>query len=200
MRKAIIGAGGFAREVLSYIQETEHLGYQILMFVDEEYYNGQDDILPLSKFDPKKYEVVIAIGNPKDRFDMVQKLPKNTKYFTYIHPTAQILNNNIQIGEGSIICPGVIMTTNIKLGKHSHLNLLTTIGHDCEIDSYFTTAPGVKISGNCKIYSIIYVGTNASIREKLSIHSLVTIGMNAAVVKDINEPGIYVGIPAKKLN
>jgi sugar O-acyltransferase (sialic acid O-acetyltransferase NeuD family) len=130
----------------------------------------------------------------------VNRLPKDTKYFTHIHPSVQILGEDIQIGEGSIICAGTIITTNVTLGKHAHLNLQTTIGHDCEIGAYFTTAPGAKISGNCKIYDCVYVGTNASIKQKLSIHSLSTIGSNAAVVKHIEESGIYVGIPAKKIN
>ena len=89
--------------------------------------------------------------------------------------------------------------TNVKIGKHAHLNLLTTIGHDCEIGDYFTTAPGSKISGNCKIYDCVYVGTNASIKQKLSIESFTTIGSGAAVVKDIEEPGVYAGVPAKKI-
>ena len=194
MEKALIGAGGFAREIMV------HIGQQLPCFVDDKYYDGSENIFKLSEFDPSKYEVLIAIGNPRDRFDMVQKLPKNTKYFTFIHPSSIILGNDISIGEGSIICAGCILTTNIKLGKHTHLNLHTTIGHDCEIGDYFTTAPGVKVSGNCKIYDAVYIGTNASVKEKISIHSLSTIGMNAGVVKDINEPGVYVGIPAKKIN
>jgi UDP-3-O-[3-hydroxymyristoyl] glucosamine N-acyltransferase len=43
------------------------------------------------------------------------------------------------------------------------------------------------------------MGNNSSIREKLSIHSLSTIGMNSAVVKHIEEPGTYVGVPTKKI-
>lgn len=195
MIKAIIGAGGFAREVRSYIGHPE-----MFMFVDDEYYTQNDNfIFPISTFNPEAYQVIIAIGDPMDRFDMVQKLPKNTKYWTYIHPTAQIYSPLENIGKGSIICPGVIITNNVNIGDHTHLNLLTTIGHDCEIGNYFTAAPGAKISGNCKIYSGVYVGTNASILEKLSIHSSVTIGLNAGVVKNIEESGTYVGVPAKKL-
>ena len=198
MKKAIIGAGGFGREVywsLSLMERTN-----TIFFVDDKYYDGSDDlILPISKFNPEEYEVVVAIGDPKDRFDIVQRLPKTTKFFTHIHPSVQILDPNIQIGEGSIICAGTIITTNVKIGKHAHLNLQTTIGHDCEIGDYFTTAPGAKISGNCKIYDCVYIGTNASIKEKISIHSLTTIGLNAGVTKHIEESGIYVGTPAKKI-
>jgi UDP-3-O-[3-hydroxymyristoyl] glucosamine N-acyltransferase len=59
--------------------------------------------------------------------------------------------------------------------------------------------PGAIVSGNVKIYDCVYMGTNSAIKEKLLIHSLSTIGMNSCVVKHIEEPGIYVGVPAKKL-
>jgi len=198
MKKGIIGAGGFGKEVYWSLSLMERINTKF--FVDDKYWDGVDDlILPLSKFNPNEYEVVVAIGNPRDRYDMVQKLPKETKYFTHIHPSAQILGDDVEIGEGSIVCAGTIITTNVKIGKHTHLNLQTTIGHDCEIGDYFTTAPGVKISGNCKIYDLVYIGTNASIREKLSVHSLVTIGSNAAVINNIEESGTYVGVPSKKI-
>jgi sugar O-acyltransferase (sialic acid O-acetyltransferase NeuD family) len=198
MKKGIIGAGGFAKEVYWSLPLNERADTKF--FVDDKYFNGDDDsILPLSKFNPNEYEVVVAIGNPKDRYDIVQRLPKETKYFTHIHPSVQILGDDVEIGEGSIICVGTIITTNVKLGKHTHLNLQTTIGHDCVIGNYFTTAPGVKISGNCKIYDLVYIGTNSSIKEKISIHSLVTIGLNSGVVKHIEGPGVYVGTPAVKI-
>ena len=193
MKKALIGAGGFAREIKAHINDST-----MKCFVDDVYWKENNEyIFPLSKFDPNEYEVLVAIGDPRDRFDMIQRLPKNTKYFTFIHPSSILLGNDISIGEGSIICAGCILTTNVKLGNHTHLNLQTTIGHDCEIGDYFTTAPGVKISGNCRIYDCVYIGTNASVKEKISIHSLATIGMNAGVVKNITEPGIYVGTPSK---
>ena len=195
MKKALIGAGGFAREIKTHMKD-----YTMKCFVDDQFWKENNEyIYPLSEFDPNEYEVLVAIGDSRDRFDMVQKLPKETKYFTYIHPSAQILGYDVQIGKGSIVCAGSILTTNIKIGEHAHLNLHTTIGHDCEIGDYFTTAPGAKISGNCKIYDCVYIGTNASIKQKISIHSLSTVGMNAAVVKNIEEPGVYVGAPAKRI-
>ena len=195
MEKALIGAGGFAREIKAHMGDNT-----IKCFIDDAYWvENNENIYPLSQFNPNEYEVLVAIGDPRDRFDMIQRLPKETQYFTHIHPSVQILDPNIEIEEGSIICAGCILTTNIKIGKHAHLNLQTTIGHDCEIGDYFTTAPGAKISGNCKIYDCVYVGTNASIKQKISIHSLSTIGLNAGVVKNIEEPGVYAGTPAKKI-
>jgi len=195
MEKVLIGSGGFAREIKA------HMGdFSIKCFVDNEYWiENNENIFPLSKFNPNIYEVIIAIGNPKDRFNMVQKLPKNTKYFTFIHPTVQILGDDINIGEGSIICAGCILTTNTKIGKHTHLNLLTTIGHDCEIGDYFTTAPGTKISGNCNIGDRVYFGTNSCTKEKTNICDDVIIGLNSGVVKNINLEGTYIGTPCIKI-
>lgn len=198
MKKGIIGAGGFGREVYYSLDLNEQIN--TVFFVNDEYwYENDDKILPLSKFKTKEYEVIVAVGNPKDRKKIIESLPTETKFFTHIHNSVIILNKSVEIGEGSIICAGTILTTNIKIGKHCHLNLQSTIGHNTVIGDYFTTAPGVKISGNCNIGNCVYFGTNSSVREKIIICDNVTVGLNAGVVKDINESGTYVGVPVKKI-
>ena len=198
MKRGIIGNGGFGREVFFSMNEEEQ--NNIIFFVEDDHYEeGQFKTLPLSKFNKDEYEIIIAISDSKIREKIVQKLPSETKYFTYIHPSVQIYSNDVIIGEGSIICGGCILTTNIKIGKHSQLNLLSTIGHDTILGDYFTTAPGTKVSGNCKIGNHVYMGTNSAVREKINICDNVTIGLNSGVVKDINEEGVYVGIPTKKI-
>ena len=198
MKKGIIGAGGFGKEIYWSLSMRERAN--TVFFVDDEYWNDSNEkILPLSSFDSDKYEVVIAIADSYHRERIVNSLPKNTKFFTHIHPTAQIHGDDVEIGPGSIICAGSIITTNVKIGKHAHINLITTIGHDCVIGDYFTTAPGVQISGNEKIGDRVYFGTRSCIKQKLTICDDVIIGMNAGVVKNITEPGTYIGTPAKKI-
>lgn len=198
MKKGIIGLGGFGREVYWSLGLAERIGCKF--FVDDKFYNSDvENLLPLSLFNPEEYEVVVAVGDPKARKSIVDSLPSQTKFFTHIHPSVQILAPDVMIGEGSIICAGTIITTNVILGKHTHLNLHTTIGHDCKIGNFFTTAPGAKISGNCDIGNCVYFGTNSSVRQKISICDDVTIGLNAGVVKNITESGVYVGVPVSKI-
>lgn len=198
MKKGIIGAGGFGREVYWSLDPSER--NNAVFFVDDEYYDGSSDlILPISKFDSEEYEIVVAIADSNSRQRIVESLPGNTKYFTHIHPTAQIHGKDVEIGEGSVICAGTIITTNVKIGKHAHLNLITTIGHDCLIGNYFTTAPGVQISGNEIIGDRVYFGTRSCIKQKLKVCNDVIIGMNSGVVKNIDEPGTYIGTPAKRI-
>ena len=199
MKKGIIGAGGFGREVFWSLPSIERIN--TVFFVDDLYWSeNTSGIYQLSKFNPDEYEIIIAVGSPIARKKIVDALPKSTRFFTHIHESAQLLAPDIEIGEGSIICANSIITTNVKIGKHCHLNLDSTVGHDTTIGDFFTTAPGAKISGNCKIGDCVYFGTNSSVREKIEICSNVTIGLNAGVVKNIIEPGTYVGVPVKKIN
>jgi sugar O-acyltransferase (sialic acid O-acetyltransferase NeuD family) len=190
MEKVLIGNGGHAQEVMA------QMGVKLPRFVDDQYVN--EDTFPLSEFDPIKHIAMVAIADPRNRFDIIQKLPKITKYFTFIHPTALIMNN-VEIGDGSFIGAYSVLTTNIKIGNHSILNRSNHIGHDTNIGFCFSAMPGAIISGNVKIFDLVYLGTNSSVKEKISIHSMVTIGSNSTVVKNINEPGTYVGVPSKKI-
>ena len=190
MIRVLIGNGGHAREVMA------QMGTKLECFVDEQYLDNETS--SMSKFDPNIHIAMIVVSNSKDRYDIVQRLPKETKFFSFIHPTALIMDN-VEIGDGSFIGAYSILTTNIKIGKHTILNRGNHIGHDCIIGDYFSAMPGAIVSGNVTISDIVYMGNNSSIRERLSIHSSSTIGMNSAVVKNISEPGVYVGVPAKKI-
>ncbi len=191
MKKALVGYGGHAKEVMA------QMGVKLTCFVDDKYV--VEGTRPLSEFDPEEYAIMVAVADSRDRFDITQRLPKKTKYFTWVHPTVLIMDDNIEIGEGSFVGAYSILTTNIKIGKHAILNRGNHIGHDCEIGDYFSAMPGAIVSGNVKIHDLVYMGNNSSIREKLSIHSLVTIGMNSAVVKHIESPGVYGGVPTKNI-
>ena len=198
MKKGIIGYGGHASEVYHSLDLMERIGLKF--FVDDEWYDERDsDCLPISKFNSNEYEVIVAIGNPKDRENVIKRLPKQTKFFTHIHSSSQIMSHDIEIGEGCFIGSNTILTTNIKLGNHVILNRGSQIGHDVIIGDYFSAMPGSIVSGNCVIGDRVYVGTNASIKEKINICDDVTLGLNAGVVKHIIEPGTYVGTPSKRI-
>ncbi len=204
MKKSIyiIGTGGFAKEVFCLIRDLGN-SYHVKAFVekDEVYDNTlllNTPIIPQSKFQAPDGEAVIAIGDPEIRANVVHQLPPDTHYATLIHPSV-IMSPWVQIGEGSVICARTTLTCDICLGRHTQLNLHTTIGHDCVLGDFVTTAPAVNISGLCQIGDQVYIGTNASIKQNIRITSHTVIGMSAVVVKDIAESGIYVGNPSRML-
>ena len=191
MKLALFGYGGHAKEVAC------QMGKEVTFFVDDEYSNNIAK--PLSTFNPKEYMMIVAVADSKDRARVINKLPKETKYFTFIHPSAHIMDDNIEIGYGSFIGANSILTTNIKLGNHTLLNRGNHIGHDTIAGDFFSMMPCAVIGGNVTLGDNVYLGSCSNVREKIYVNSNVVIGMNAAVVKDIKTPGVYVGVPAKKI-
>jgi sugar O-acyltransferase (sialic acid O-acetyltransferase NeuD family) len=193
----IFGKGGFAREVGATYEWANQ--EKIVYLENEEIKNASTG---------KDAYTVIAIGDVSVRKRLAQENPDvNYCILIYggIYPVDSLkLDHNYftkynSIGKGTIICPGTILTVNSIIGEHVIINLNCTIGHDCKIGNYVTISPGANISGNVEIGDECYIGTNAVIREKIKICSGVTIGAGAVVVKDITEPGTYVGNPVKKL-
>jgi sugar O-acyltransferase (sialic acid O-acetyltransferase NeuD family) len=189
MKLALFGYGGHAREV------ALQIGKDVTFFVDDDYVSKNTQ--PISSFNPSEYLMMVAVSDTNDREKIVKSLPKETQYFTFIHPTALIIGNDVKIGDGSFIGAYSILTTNIKIGKHSILNRGNQIGHDSIIGNYFSAMPGAIVSGNVILGEKVYIGNNSSIKEKIEICSNVKIGANAAVVKNIIRNGTYVGVPAK---
>ena len=188
---ALYGYGGHAREVASQMKK------EVVYFVDDEYVCSQTK--SIKEFNPSEYLMMVAIADSQLRKSSVEKLPPDTEFFTFIHETS-IVTGEVEIGEGSFVGAYSILTTNIKIGKHAILNRGNHIGHDCQIGNYFSIMPGGIIGGNVFIGDQVYLGSCSNVREKIKILDNVLVGMNSGVVKDIIDPGIYIGIPAKKMN
>jgi len=198
----IFGTGGFAREVACVLHDLGR-GDRIVAFHEpDEVFEAREllgvPVRPQSAFDPAKHHAVVGIGNPKLRQKVVGELPADTVFETLIHPTV-VSSQWVDVGEGSVLCGGAVLTCQISIGKHCHINLNTTVGHDCTFGDFCTVAPGANISGNCEFGDRVDVGTQASFRQHLHICDDAVIGMGAAVVRDITEAGTYVGVPAKKV-
>lgn len=176
----IIGMGGIGREVAAYAK-TLAIQYAA-------YENDCEGISPHAG-------TIIAIGDGAVR----SKMYDHFKHLPFTNFNAGDLYGDIDMGVGNIICPGTILTTGITIGRHVIINLNCTIGHDCVIGDFVTISPGANISGNVTIGDLCYIGSNASIRDKITICTGVTIGAGGVVVKDITEPGVYVGNPVKKI-
>jgi sugar O-acyltransferase (sialic acid O-acetyltransferase NeuD family) len=169
-------------------------------FVDRRYWlENCGNMYLLDIFDPKAFEVFISIANPYDRRLMVQRLPDETVFFSYVHSSV-VLAGNVEIGKGTVIQAGSVISHGANIGNHVIINYNAVIGHDAQIGDYCTIAPLAGIMGNCVIGDQVEIGASAQVKPNVKVCNNVTIGMCAAVVKDINEPGTYVGIPAKRIS
>ena len=205
---AIIGTGGFSREVLDVIlaMNDSGCGYDFVGFIGEKHRDGGINGYPVIGTDEEinsnidtKLAVVIGVGSPILKKRIREKYNNPNIYFpTIIHPSVIIGNKNQSIiGQGCVICAGTIMTTNFCIGDFVTLNLMCTVGHDTVIGDYSSFMPSVNISGEVSIGEMVYVGTGAKIINGLNILVGATVGAGAVVTKDVQQNVTVAGVPAK---
>ena len=200
----IVGTGGFAREVAWLISDNQF--ERVIGFVGDDTDMQGKTLCGLPVLGAKEWlyshrEVfaLVAIGNPRTRAKVARELEANNVRFASVdHNTVQ-KSQFVEWGKGCIVCAGAILTTQIKIGNHVHINLNSTIGHDVVIGDYVTIAPGVNISGNVTIRDGADIGTNAVIIQGVTIGKGAVIGACAAVVKDVEADTVVVGVPAKPI-
>lgn len=119
------------------------------------------------------------------------------------------------IGDNTFIGPFVEIQKGVKIGKnckiqsHAFICELVTIGDNCFIshgamfinDTFSAGGPAggkKELWKSTQIGNHVSIGTNATILP-VKIVDHVVIGAGSVVTKDILEPGIYAGNPARKI-
>jgi acetyltransferase-like isoleucine patch superfamily enzyme len=117
------------------------------------------------------------------------------------------LGDNCFVGPFVEIQKGVCIGARTKVQSHSFICELVEIGTDCFvghgvmfINDLFTT--GGPANGRRELWRAtrlgdrVSIGSNATILP-VSICSDVVVGAGAVVTRDITEPGVYIGSPAR---
>ena len=206
----IIGAGGFGREVYRYLLDLQkvHQEIEIEGFLDNNFdalrgfssiekpIIGNTDFLQVAidKF------YVCAIGDVNIRASIFDKVKlMGGHFFTIIHPSVRI-SASCSVDEGAIICPGAILTDNVKIGKNVIINLNVMCGHDVEIGDHSILCPMVNINGNVNVYWKVFIGSSAVLTPGTRIGEDCKISAGSVVYKTWGANLLLHGNPAKKVN
>jgi len=193
-RLYIFGAGGLAIDTYNVMLENNE---SLEGFIDEINFNRKLFDVPVYSHLPDNKSVVIAVGNPSAKQAVVAKLKTGTMFESVIQKDV-FISKIVSLGVGNIIMKNTTISGNVKLGSHVCVNSQSTVSHDSVVDDYCTITPGVTICGNVKIGKRCWIGAGTTIKENINIADDVFIGAGSLVLKDITEPGLYFGHPAKK--
>lgn len=205
-RIIIVGAGEFGREVDSWISHDTIFARNCMRyFIDDNQlgFKGNHDIESrilgtLDSYAPQSDDrIVLGVSDTNAKVSIVERLAaRSIQPETFIHMSV-ILAQDVWVGEGTVICPGAIVSVGAHIGMYVTINLQSTIGHDAKIGAYSSLMSHVDITGRCSIGQGVYVGSHASVLPGVRVEDRSIIGAGSVVLRRVKEASTVFGVPAK---
>lgn len=205
----VIGAGGFGREVLDVVEAINDVRptWDILGVIDDaisaanasrleargyEHLGGLDVLAAIVSLD-----YVVGIGSPQVRVRIADEADAmGHRAATLVHPLASIGSAG-SVGEGTVICAGARVTTNVSIGRHVHLNPAVTVGHDSTLHDFVSANPQAAISGDVSVGAGALLGATSVVLQGVSVGANAVVGAAACVVRDVDPGRTVKGVPAR---
>jgi len=198
----IIGAGGHAKVVIASLHANSIACAGV--FDDDRSLWGEKilDIPILGAVeelrDLPSIVAVNAIGNNSTRRAISERF-RNVNWLTVIHPNTWI-HSSVKIGCGTVVFAGSVIQPDTIIGKHTIINTSASVDHDCVIGDFCHIAPGCHIAGGVKIGNEVFLGIATAVIPCVSIVSNTVIGAGATVIENIDNAGVYIGTPARRMD
>lgn len=201
----IIGAGGLAREIVSW-RNTSGVKNNIFGFMDDFYdplLNNTKGVNVIGKIDFSLFNenqvAICAIADCDKKQALLEQANLYNKIFIeYIHNTC-LIGEKSEIGVGLVLLPYAIISCDATIGDLVFINNGSQIGHDVVIGNYTSIMANVDIGGGAIIGNNVFIGSNAVILPGVKIPDNTRIGAGSVVLKSIKQVGTYFGNPAKKI-
>lgn len=196
----IIGAGGHAKVIADIIHRS---GDSVAGYLDDKdpaklpEYHILGKVADAEAYAQKGYAFLCAIGDNATRQSVTARYA--LRWHTAVHPSA-VIAEDVVIGEGTVVMAGAIVNSGSRIGRHAIVNTAASVDHDNLLGDYVHLSPGVHLAGRVSVGEGTWIGVGACVINDLYICDGCVIGAGAAVVRDIDERGVYVGVPAKKLS
>ncbi|MCS0670400.1 acetyltransferase [Cytobacillus firmus] len=200
----IIGASGHGKVVADIALQMRK--WQSIVFLDDN-----EDIKTVMGLDVvgkstdasnyiQDHDIFIAIGNNAVRENIHRKLrEEGASIPTLIHPNA-IIGERVNLAFGTVIMAGVVINCCTTIGEGCIINTGSTIDHDNIIEDFAHISPGVHLAGTVKIGQGSWLGTGCIVGNNVSIVGDCILGAGAVVIKDVDQPGTYVGVPVRRIS
>jgi len=207
----VIGASGHAKVIIDIIEREAK--YEVFGLIDsykkkgDSLYNykilGTEEDLPhIFKNNNDIIGGIIAIGDNYTRMKLYINISSKISDFNFInaiHP-ASTIGKNVSIENGTVIMPGTVISSDVKIGKQCIVNTNSTLSHDCIIKDFSSIAPGVTIAGGVNIGKCTAISLGANVLEMVTIGEHTVIGASSLVNRNIGCYKKVYGIPAKEIS
>jgi sugar O-acyltransferase (sialic acid O-acetyltransferase NeuD family) len=207
MKHLVIGAAGHAQEVAWALQEMLG-GKAELAFFDDRVPPGPlasglgavvGPLDAIRGYARDETTLVLGVALPRLKAALVARLaPLRPRWATVVHPAA-ILGPNVQVGAGSYVAAGAIVTVNVLVGRFATINMHCQAAHDAVLADYATLHPGARLAGGALIGEGTEVGTAAAVLPGVTVGPWAVLGAGCVAVRSLPGDATYVGLPARVL-
>lgn len=142
--------------------------------------------------------VVCAVADPGWKERVWGHLQGRVRFFTYIAPSAVVGRFN-EFGEGVIVCPNCVLTTNIRLGTCVTLNVACGLGHDVRVGDFCSLMGRVSLTGGVNVERKVLLGSGATVLPHKSVGEGSTVGAGSVVIRNVRAGTTVFGNPARVL-
>jgi sugar O-acyltransferase (sialic acid O-acetyltransferase NeuD family) len=207
----VLGAGGHGAEVGAYAAADGSVN--LLGFIDESKARGCDGLVEVlgdlgelarrcEAAKPGLVHYITAFGSNEARQRVVAKVKAlglaNLVPWTLVDGGAH-RGPAVELGDGTCVAPGAIVTTRIRIGAHCIVNVNASVSHDCVVGNFCNINPGAVLCGNVTLGEGCYVGAGAIIKERVTIGAWTIVGAGAVVIGDLPAAVTAVGAPARAI-
>lgn len=202
----VVGAGGHARSLISIIKDEGVVVTAVYddSFGDPAYSQSVLDVPILGNLSdvPAGGSVLPASGDnaTRERFARLVVEQRESYLAKYVSERAIVSAWGVVVKNGSCVFPMAYVGSSVRIGFGCIINTGAIVEHDTQIGDYSHISIGASVSGSVSIGKRCFIGAGATLIDKAAVCEDVFIGAGAVVVSDITAPGIYVGVPAKRLS
>lgn len=140
---------------------------------------------------------VVAVGEPALRVRLVERLRDafGAVDFAVLRDPHAVIAPDATFGPGSVVFAGSIVSTNVDIGNHVHVNAGCIVSHDCRIEDFVTLSPGVRLNGSVAVGRGAFFGTGAVCVPGVRVGARAVVGAGTVVLADVPDGATVVGVP-----
>ncbi|WP_158859882.1 acetyltransferase [Lunatibacter salilacus] len=186
-------ASSLGYRVIGYLErfEKEKNPHQLEYLGNEKDYQPKDDVTDLFFFP--------AVGDGPIRKKLVEFLTFRDWRQVHLVDRSATVSDYATLGLSTLVCPKAVVNSFATVGVGCIINSGAVVEHECKLEDFVHVAPGAVLAGDVKVGRNSFIGAGSVIKEGVKIGENIIVGAGSLVLKDICDPGIYIGSPVKKI-